>query len=83
MRIQKAIAITTALLFGFCQAPAQQAPATNKLDSKWGALAGEWAGEGTGNPGSGSGTSSFQFDLQKQALVRRSHSEYQLKALNR
>jgi hypothetical protein len=76
MRIQKAIAITTALLFGFCQAPAQLAPATNKLDSKWSALAGEWAGEGTGNPGSGSGTSSFQFDLQNQVLVRRSHSEY-------
>src|SRR5262249_50661550 len=66
MRIQKAIAITTALLFGFCNAPAQQAPAGNKLESKWSALAGEWSGEGTGNPGSGSGTSSFQFDLQKQ-----------------
>jgi hypothetical protein len=76
MRNKKAIAVTTALLFGFCQAPAQQAPAGNKLDSKWSALAGEWAGEGTGNPGSGSGTSSFQFDLQKQVLVRRSHSEY-------
>src|SRR5258707_656283 len=54
---------------------AQRAPAT-KLDSKWAALVGEWAGEGGGNPGNGSGTSSFQFDLQKQVLVRRSHSEY-------
>jgi len=70
MRIQKTIAVTTALLLGFCQALAQQAPAANKLDSKWSALVGEWAGEGSGNPGSGSGTSSFQFDLQKQVLVR-------------
>jgi len=76
MRIQKTIAVTTALLLGFCQALAQQAPAANKLDSKWSALVGEWAGEGSGNPGRGAGTSSFQFDLQKQVLVRRSHSEY-------
>jgi hypothetical protein len=76
MRIQNSIALITALSFGFCQARAQQGPAANKLDSRWSALAGEWTGEGTGNPGSGSGTSSFQFDLQKQVLVRRSHSEY-------
>lgn len=47
-----------------------------KLDGKWAALVGEWTGEGTGQPGNGMGTSSFQFDLQKQILVRRSHSEY-------
>lgn len=47
-----------------------------KLDAKWAALVGEWTGEGTGQPGNGMGTSSFQFDLQKQVLVRRSHSEY-------
>jgi hypothetical protein len=37
---------------------------------------GDWTGEGKGSPGSGAGTSSFQFDLQEQVLVRRSHSEY-------
>jgi hypothetical protein len=47
-----------------------------RLDAKWAALVGEWTGEGTGQPGNGMGTSSFQFDLQKQVLVRRSHSEY-------
>ena len=48
----------------------------SKLDAKWASLVGEWSGEGSGNPGKGAGTSSFQFDLQKQVLVRRSHSEY-------
>jgi hypothetical protein len=48
----------------------------NSVGAKWRALIGDWSGEGGGNPGSGSGTSSFQFDLQQQVLVRRSHSEY-------
>lgn len=73
------------LIFGFLQLhaqnqtpakPAAQAPAARKLDSKWNALIGDWAGDGNGSPGSGSGTSSFKFDLQQQVLVRRSHSEY-------
>jgi hypothetical protein len=82
--MQRAISFTTVLLFALFQTrsqgqsntkPTQPAPAT-KLESKWGALVGEWAGEGSGSPGSGAGTSSFQYDLQKQVLVRRSHSEY-------
>jgi hypothetical protein len=81
--MQRAIAITAVVLVGVFQLRAQsesnskgeRGPAA-KLDSKWSALVGEWAGEGTGNPGNGAGTSSFQFDLQKQVLVRRSHSEY-------
>jgi len=81
--MQRAIAITAVVLVGVFQfraqsqsnSKAERGPAA-KLDSKWGALVGEWAGEGTGNPGNGAGTSSFQFDLQKQVLVRRSHSEY-------
>ncbi len=56
--------------------PAPQASAARKLDLKWNALVGDWGGEGNGTPGSGSGTSSFKFDLQQQVLVRRSHSEY-------
>jgi hypothetical protein len=81
--MQKAIAIIAVLLFGLSHPEAQNqsnskaesVPGTNKLDSKWSELVGEWAGEGTGNPGNGAGTSSFQFDLQKQVLGR-SHSEY-------
>lgn len=66
------------LLSGYCIWAQSERPNSNssKLDSKWSALVGDWAGEGTGSPGSGAGTSSFQFDLQKQVLVRRSHSEY-------
>ena len=74
LNMQKTIAIFAAMLLGVSQLEAQNQ--TAKLDSKWSALAGEWAGEGSGSPGSGAGTSSFQFDLQKQVLVRRGHSEY-------
>lgn len=39
-------------------------------------LAGDWAGEGAGDPGKGSGDSSFTFELGGKALVRRSVSAY-------
>jgi hypothetical protein len=44
--------------------------------SKWEWLSGEWIGEGSGQPGQGGGTFSFSFDLDKNILVRKSHSEY-------
>jgi hypothetical protein len=43
---------------------------------KWDWLTGDWVGEGTGQPGTGGGTFSFRFDLDKKILVRKSHSEY-------
>jgi len=43
---------------------------------KWNWLMGEWTGEGGGQPGQGSGTFSFAFDLDKNIIVRKSHSEY-------
>jgi hypothetical protein len=39
-------------------------------------LVGDWIGTGSGSPGQGAGSFSFAPDLQKQVLVRRSHSEY-------
>jgi len=42
----------------------------------WGPLLGTWMAEGKGAPGSGAGTFSFAFDLQKQVIVRKSHSNY-------
>src|SRR5262249_53744865 len=39
-------------------------------------LAGEWTGEGSGDPGKGSGGFSFAWDLQGKVLVRRNRSEY-------
>lgn len=82
--MRRIIAITTVIVFGVLQLPlqgdqensAERAPAAGKLDSKWNVMVGDWIGEGKGSPGSGSGTSSFKFDLQQRVLVRRSHSEY-------
>src|SRR5262249_226469 len=42
----------------------------------WGPLLGTWVAEGNGAPGSGVGTFSFAFDLQKQVIVRKSHTDY-------
>lgn len=50
----------------------QENPAWNK----WTWLIGDWKGEGSGQPGQGSGTFSFFFDLDKYVIVRKSHSEY-------
>lgn len=43
---------------------------------KWSGLIGKWTGEGAGQPGVGGGTFSFAFDLDRNILVRKSHSEY-------
>lgn len=43
---------------------------------KWEWLIGNWKGEGSGQPGQGGGTFSFSFDLDKNIIVRKSHSEY-------
>ncbi len=43
---------------------------------RWSWLMGEWKGEGGGQPGQGGGTFSFSFDLDKNIIVRKSHSEY-------
>lgn len=65
--------ILTVLLFGiFYGCIAQQNPNWEKWD--W--LIGDWKGEGSGQPGQGGGTFSFTFDLDKNILVRKSHSEY-------
>jgi hypothetical protein len=39
-------------------------------------LVGRWEGVGTGAPGTGGGTFTFEFTLNESVLVRRSHSEY-------
>ena len=44
--------------------------------ANWSWLIGEWKGEGSGQPGQGGGTFSFQPDLDGKILVRKSHSEY-------
>ncbi len=44
--------------------------------TSWSWLVGEWKGEGSGQPGQGGGTFSFQTDLDGKIIVRKSHSEY-------
>jgi hypothetical protein len=39
-------------------------------------LAGQWTGEGAGDPGKGSGAFSFRFDLDGRALIRQSVADY-------
>lgn len=39
-------------------------------------LMGEWIGEGTGDPGHGTGEYSFVLDLDKKVLIRRNHADY-------
>lgn len=44
--------------------------------AKWDWLIGDWAGEGSGNPGQGSGIFSLKPDLDNTILIRKNHSEY-------
>ena len=53
--------------------PASAAPS---FGSFWDALVGEWVGQGEGKPGAGSGSSVFEFDLEKKVLLRRSRADY-------
>jgi hypothetical protein len=39
-------------------------------------LVGEWTAEGGGDPGQGSGSFSFRFDLDKKILIRQNRSDY-------
>ena len=48
----------------------------NDTWDEWNWLIGKWKGEGSGQPGQGGGTFSFFFDLDRNIIVRKSHSEY-------
>ena len=59
-------------------APLWSQPATPKADPYAAVqfLVGEWKGEGDGQPGQSSGAATFRFELEGNALVRRSHADY-------
>ncbi len=44
--------------------------------AQWDWLMGEWVGEGSGDPGEGSGSFSFNLALDQRILVRRNHTEF-------
>lgn len=70
MKIRLALITTFLVLITICYG--QQ----NINWDKWSWLIGEWKGEGSGQPGQGEGIFSFSFDLDKNIIVRKSHSEY-------
>ncbi len=51
-------------------------------NDNWSWIMGKWIGEGSGQPGQGGGTFSFSYDLDKNIIVRKSHSEYPATANN-
>jgi hypothetical protein len=68
-------ALTLCLAVFLLSSPAQRKSDVGSWDS-WRFLLGEWTGEGGGQPGQGTGTFSFNFDLQGKVLVRRNHADY-------
>ena len=48
----------------------------NSTWGKWNWVIGDWAGEGSGQPGKGGGTFSLKPDLGDKILIRKNHSEY-------
>jgi hypothetical protein len=77
--ILPAAAFAFALLAQAAPAPVPAPPSTPAKPAFgpfWDTLVGEWAGGGSGDPGAGSGRSTFQFELDRNVLVRRSHSDY-------
>jgi hypothetical protein len=71
--IMRAKLIITIALIGFISTVFGQQ--SSNWD-KWNWLMGNWAGEGSGQPGQGGGTFSFKPDLDQKILIRKSHSEY-------
>lgn len=49
---------------------------TDHAWDKWAWLTGEWIGEGSGDPGKGSGSFSLLPGLDGKVLIRKNHSEY-------
>jgi hypothetical protein len=63
------------LLLQATLAVAQQPTHACALDSL-GFLIGKWIGEGSGEPGQGTGAFTFGLDLQGKILIRRNHADY-------
>jgi hypothetical protein len=69
----KTFIVLTFVLFGLLPPCSAQ---SNSTWGKWSWLIGEWAGQGSGQPGQGNGTFSFKPGLDNKILIRESHSQY-------
>jgi hypothetical protein len=65
--------LISVLFFGIISISSAQ---QNTTWNKWDWLTGDWKGEGSGQPGQGSGAFSFSFDLDRNIIIRKSHSIY-------
>jgi hypothetical protein len=63
-------------LFMFAQPLLAQQPAKPINWSPFQFLLGEWVGEGSGDPGQGTGGFSFALELQNTILVRKNYADY-------
>jgi len=70
MKTKLLISLAFSLISLFCNA--QNPEKLTGMD--W--LMGQWQGEGKGEPGKGGGFFSFTYDLDRNIVVRKSHSEY-------
>ncbi len=73
--MKTSIFITLCLLqFGLASVVFSQEPGSNPESWKW--LLGKWNGQGSGQPGQGSGSFTFRYELDKHVIVRKSYSDY-------
>ena len=67
------------LLFVLLSSSLNTCTAAPKSDAVWGPLnflVGDWSGEGGGKPGQGPGNMSVTWDLNRQVMINKGHSEY-------
>jgi len=69
------ILLAAAFLFTLSNLSAQQ-PVKDADWSAYNFLIGQWAGEGNGAPGQGTGIVTFSYDLQKRVIVRRNETNF-------
>jgi hypothetical protein len=75
MRISTFALLLSTTIFFYFPSMAQGQKDTKAWD-KWKYLTGDWIGEGSSQPGEGTGYFSFKPDLDGKVMVRKNHSEY-------
>ena len=71
-----AVALTVAAGLARAQNAPQPSPGARALHEMFDYLLGSWEGEGSGEPGQGTGGFVFELSLDGNLISRRSHAEY-------